>query len=328
MNILVVGGAGYIGSHTLMQLHLQGGHNLVVLDDLSKGHREALEAISQDIVFYQGDLGDQALLREILQKHQIEAVMHFAALIEVGSSVSDPSTYYMNNFIKVQNLLDAMRKENVKFFVFSSTAATFGEPRAELISEEHVQEPINPYGRSKLMVEWLLKDYDQAYGLKSVILRYFNACGADEGGKIGQSYHPATHLVSIVLETALGKRPKVGIYGEDWPTADGSCVRDFIHVNDLAQAHLLALDRMVKTGSSLEYNLGNGSGYSVKEVIAMAKEVTGIDFTVESSPRRAGDPAFLIADSQKAKRELGWEPSRDLRAIIETAWFWEQKHSY
>ncbi len=327
-NILVVGGAGYIGSHTLNYLIRHSGHRVVAYDDLSKGHRAALQAISPELPFEQGDLGDCENMRRVLQQYNIDLVMHFAAFIEVGTSVVNPASYYDNNFIKVQRLLTAMRDCNVKYFVFSSTAATFGNPQSERIDERHPQLPINPYGRSKLMVEWLLKDYDRAYGLKSTILRYFNACGADEGGAIGQSYQPATHLISIVLETALNKREKVLVYGGDWDTPDGSCVRDFIHVNDLAEAHVLGLEKMMRNNSSADYNLGSGSGYSVREVIAKAKELSGIDFAVEDGPPRPGDPAQLIANSDRAQHELGWKPRRELHDIVATAWYWEQHKTY
>ncbi len=327
-NILVVGGAGYIGSHTVNYLMKNTRHKIVVYDDLSKGHRAAVSAISCNIPFEQGDLGDYDNVVRVLKHYQIDLVMHFAAFIEVGTSVSDPASYYENNFIKVQRLLSAMRDCSLKYFVFSSTAATFGNPQTEKIDERHPQQPINPYGRSKLMVEWMLKDYDHAYGLKSSILRYFNACGADEAGKIGQSYQPATHLISTVLETAVGKREKVTVYGGDWPTPDGSCMRDFIHVNDLAEAHTLGLEKMLKDDESADYNLGNGCGHSVLEVIAKAKEVSGIDFAVEIGAARPGDPARLIADSDKARRDLGWKPKRSLHDIVASAWHWQQHKTF
>ena len=327
-NILVIGGAGYIGSHTVNYMVKNNQHKVVVYDNLSKGHREAVVAISPDLRFELGDLGDYDNMVRVLQQYQIDLVMHFAALIEVSTSVVDPEMYYQNNFIKVQHLLAAMRFCGVKYFVFSSTAATFGQPQVEKIDEQHPQLPINPYGRSKLMVEWMLRDYDRAYGLKSTVLRYFNACGADESGKIGQSYQPATHLISIVLETAMGQRNKITIYGGDWDTQDGSCVRDFIHVNDLAEAHLLGLEKMLKDDLSADYNLGSGNGYSVREVIAKAKELSGIDFCVEVGPVRPGDPSRLIANSDKAQRELGWKPRRNLHDIIATAWYWEQNKGF
>ena len=327
-NILVVGGAGYIGSHTVNYIKNNSEHNVFVYDDLSKGHREAITAISPNIPFVQGDLGDYDKVLQVLRQYQIDLVMHFAALIEVGTSVSDPQLYYENNVTKVQRLLAAMQTCNIKYFVFSSTAATFGEPLFDTIDEQHQQMPVNPYGRTKLMVEWMLQDYQRAYGLQSTILRYFNACGADESGKIGQSYQPATHLISIVLEAAMGRRQKVLIYGGNWATPDGSCMRDFIHVNDLAEAHVLGLEKMLKENISADYNLGSGSGYSVRQVIAKAKEISGVDFAIEVGPVRSGDPARLIANSNKAKVELGWNPRRDLHQIITTAWHWEQNKTF
>ena len=240
MNILIVGGAGYIGSHTAKILH-QKGYSIIVYDNLSKGHKEAVTAISPAIPLEIGDLGDAKRLTEVFTQYKIDVVMHFAAFIEVETSVTDPASYYNNNVVKVITLLDTMRKNNIKYFVFSSTAAVFGDPQAQTISEEHPQLPINPYGQSKLMVEKILMDYEKAYGFHSTILRYFNACGADDSGKIGQSYTPPTHLMSILLETALAIRPKITVFGTDYPTRDGSCIRDFIHVNDLAQAHILGL---------------------------------------------------------------------------------------
>ncbi|WP_178337619.1 UDP-glucose 4-epimerase GalE [Candidatus Avelusimicrobium facis] len=322
-NILVVGGAGYIGSHVVKMLAVQG-YNPVVYDNLSKGHREAV----QGHPFELGDLGDKARLAEVFKKYAIEAVMHFAAFIEVGESVQDPSKYYHNNVAKVLNLLDAMHENAVHYFVFSSTAATFGEPVHPKIDENHPQKPINPYGNTKLMVEKMLEDFDTAYGLKSVALRYFNASGADDSGEIGESHTPETHLIPLVLQAAAGKRPCIRVFGTDYPTPDGTCVRDYVHVNDLARAHILALEKMTQENQSLRYNLGSGNGQSVAELIARAKEVTGVDFKVEYKGRRAGDPAVLVADSAKAARELGWKPQYDLKQIIQTAWNWEQHRRY
>ena len=322
-NILVVGGAGYIGSHVVKMLATQG-YNPVVYDNLSKGHREAV----QGHPFELGDLGDKTRLAEVFKKYNIEAVMHFAAFIEVGESVKEPSKYYHNNVAKVLNLLDAMHENAVRYFVFSSTAATFGEPVHPKIDETHPQKPINPYGNTKLMVEKMLEDFDTAYGLKSVALRYFNASGADDSGKIGESHTPETHLIPLVLQAAAGKRPSISVFGTDYPTPDGTCVRDYVHVNDLARAHILALEKMAKENQSLRYNLGSGNGQSVAELIAQAKEVTGVDFKVEYKGRRAGDPAVLVADSAKATRELGWKPQYDLKQIIQTAWNWEQHRRY
>ncbi len=322
-NILVVGGAGYIGSHTVRML-AQKGYTPIVYDNLSKGHREAVEGFA----FEEGDLGDKTRLSEVFQKHHIEAVMHFAAFIEVGESVKEPSKYYHNNVSKVLNLLDAMKENDVKYFVFSSTAATFGEPIKEKIDETHPQNPINPYGNTKLMVEKMLEDFDRAYGLKAVALRYFNASGADDSGLIGESHSPETHLIPLVLQTAAGKRGSIKVFGNDYPTPDGTCVRDYVHVNDLARAHILALEKMEKENKSLRYNLGSGSGFSVAELINVAKEITGVDFKVEYEARRAGDPAVLVAKPDKAEKELGWTREYDLQKIIATAWNWEQNRRY
>lgn len=322
-NILVIGGAGYIGSHTVKMLAKQG-YNPVVYDNLSKGHRQAVEHVP----FEEGDLGDKAKLAEVFAKHRIEAVMHFAAFIEVGESVAEPSKYYHNNVSNVLNLLDAMKECGIKYFVFSSTAATFGEPIQPKINENHPQLPINPYGNTKLMVEKMLEDFDRAYGLKSVALRYFNASGADESGDIGESHSPETHLIPLVLQAAAGKRPCIKIFGNDYPTPDGTCIRDYVHVNDLARAHILALEKMEKENKSLRYNLGSGSGFSVAELIQTAKEITGIDFKVEQQARRQGDPAVLVADPQKAQQELGWTPQYTLRQIIATAWNWEKNRRF
>lgn len=322
-NILVVGGAGYIGSHTVKML-AEKGYNPVVYDNLSKGHREAVAGYPFEL----GDLGDKARLAEVFKKHQIDAVMHFAAFIEVGESVKEPSDYYHNNVAKVLSLLDAMVENNVKYFVFSSTAATFGEPVKPKIDETHPQNPINPYGNTKLMVEKMLEDFDVAYGLKSVALRYFNASGADDSGDIGESHNPETHLIPIVLQAAAGKRLSIKVFGNDYPTPDGTCVRDYVHVNDLANAHILALEKMFKDRTSDRYNLGSGNGFSVAELIKAAKQITGIDFKVEYADRRPGDPAILVADSAKAQKVLGWKPAYDLNKIIATAWNWEQHRKY
>ncbi len=322
-NILVIGGAGYIGSHTVRAL-AKRGYNPVVFDNLSKGHREAVK----NFPFEQGDLQDKKRLSEVFKKHRIEAVMHFAAFIEVGESVQNPAKYYQNNTAGVLNLLQALIENQIPYFVFSSTAAIFGEPVREKIDETHPQHPINPYGNSKLMVEKMLADFDVAYGLKSTALRYFNASGADDSGEIGESHSPETHLIPLILQTAIGKRKSIKIFGTDYPTADGTCIRDYVHVNDLARAHILALEKMEKDKVSERFNLGSGNGYSVAELIAKAKEITGVDFAVEQAPRRAGDPAVLVADATKAKRVLGWQPEYDLTRIIQTAWNWEQHRKY
>lgn len=322
-NILVIGGAGYIGSHMVRMLAKQG-YNPVVFDNLSKGHREAVA----NYPFELGDLGDKARLTEVFKKYGIEAVMHFAAFAEVGESVKEPSKYYHNNVAKVLDLLDALVENDIKYFVFSSTAATFGEPIRPKIDESHPQNPINPYGNTKLMVEKILSDFDTAYGLKATALRYFNASGADDSGEIGESHNPETHLIPIVLQAAAGKRASIKMFGTDYPTPDGTCVRDYVHVNDLARAHILALEKMFKDNVSERFNLGSGNGFSVAEIVKEAKRITGIDFTVEKAPRRDGDPAVLVADSAKAERILGWKPQYNLTRIIETAWNWEQHRKY
>lgn len=322
-NILVIGGAGYIGSHMVRMLAKQG-YNPVVFDNLSKGHREAVA----NYPFELGDLGDKARLTEVFKKYGIEAVMHFAAFAEVGESVKEPSKYYHNNVAKVLDLLDALVENDIKYFVFSSTAATFGEPIRPKIDESHPQNPINPYGNTKLMVEKILADFDTAYGLKATALRYFNASGADDSGEIGESHNPETHLIPIVLQAAAGKRASIKMFGMDYPTPDGTCVRDYVHVNDLARAHILALEKMFKDNVSERFNLGSGNGFSVAEIVKEAKRITGIDFTVEKAPRRDGDPAVLVADSAKAERILGWKPQYNLTRIIETAWNWEQHRKY
>ena len=322
-NILVIGGAGYIGSHMVRMLANQG-YNPVVFDNLSKGHREAVA----NYPFELGDLGDKARLTEVFKKYGIEAVMHFAAFAEVGESVKEPSKYYHNNVAKVLDLLDALVENDIKYFVFSSTAATFGEPIRPKIDESHPQNPINPYGNTKLMVEKILTDFDTAYGLKATALRYFNASGADDSGEIGESHNPETHLIPIVLQAAAGKRASIKMFGTDYPTPDGTCVRDYVHVNDLARAHILALEKMFKDNVSERFNLGSGNGFSVAEIVKEAKRITGIDFTVEKAPRRDGDPAVLVADSAKAERILGWKPQYNLTRIIETAWNWEQHRKY
>ncbi len=322
-NILVIGGAGYIGSHMVRMLAKQG-YNPVVFDNLSKGHREAVA----NYPFELGDLGDKARLTEVFKKYGIEAVMHFAAFAEVGESVKEPSKYYHNNVAKVLDLLDALVENDIKYFVFSSTAATFGEPVRPKIDESHPQNPINPYGNTKLMVEKILADFDTAYGLKATALRYFNASGADDSGEIGESHNPETHLIPIVLQAAAGKRASIKMFGTDYPTPDGTCVRDYVHVNDLARAHILALEKMFKDNVSERFNLGSGNGFSVAEIVKEAKRITGIDFTVEKALRRDGDPAVLVADSAKAERILGWKPQYNLTRIIETAWNWEQHRTY
>ena len=303
MRALVVGGAGYIGSHMVKMLS-QAGHSVVTLDNLSNGYRSAVKYGD----FVEGDIADVELLKGIFADHTFDGVMHFASFIQVGESVEKPSMYYRNNVTNTQTLLDTMIEYDVKKFIFSSTAATFGEPEYTPIDEAHPQKPINPYGHSKLMVEQILSDFDRAYGLKSVCLRYFNAAGADPDGELGERHDPETHLIPLVLQAASGRRKNITVFGDDYDTPDGTCVRDYIHINDLCSAHLLALEYLVKGGDSKAYNMGNGQGYSIKELIDVARKVTGNDFEVVSGPRRDGDPARLVADSKLLQAELGWKP--------------------
>jgi len=319
--ILIVGGAGYIGSHINKELNKQG-YKTVVFDSLVKGHKEAVKWGE----FFEGDLGNIDDIRGVFKKYPIEAVLHFAAFIEVGESVKDPQKYYQNNVKNTLNLFQVMLENNVKKIIFSSTAATFGNPQYTPIDEKHPQVPINPYGQAKLMVEKILADYDLAYGLKYVALRYFNACGADLDGEIGENHNPESHLIPLILDAALGKREDIKIFGTDYPTIDGTCIRDYIHVTDLAQAHILALKKLMEGGESDYFNLGNGSGFSVRQVIEVAKKITGVDFKVTETERRAGDPPELIADSKKAKEILKWEPKYfDLETIISSAWNWHKQ---
>ena len=321
-NILVVGGAGYIGSYMCKYL-AKKGYNPIVLDNLVCGHRQAVRWG----LFIEGSMSDSKLLRSIFTEHRVEAVMHFAAFCYVGESVLEPGKYYRNNVANTLNLLEVMIENNVQHFIFSSSCATYGEPIEIPITEQHPQNPINPYGRSKLMVEQILKDFSNAYGLQHVSLRYFNAAGADPDGEVGEDHKPETHLIPLVLQTALGQRERVDIFGDDYPTKDGTCIRDYIHIADLAQAHLLALGRLMDGMSGGEYNLGNGDGFSVKKVIDVASNVTGRTIPSRIIKRRAGDPAVLIGSSEKAVKELGWKPQFvDLSTIIETAWKWHKSH--
>lgn len=321
MKVLVVGGAGYIGSHMVKMLS-QAGHQVTTLDNLSNGYKDAVKYGD----FIEGDIADAGLLGKLFTQNTFDGVMHFASYIQVGESVEKPSMYYRNNVTNTQVLLDAMVEHGIKRFIFSSTAATFGEPQYTPIDEAHPQKPINPYGHSKLMVEQILRDFDHAYGLKSVILRYFNAAGADPDGELGERHIPETHLVPLVLQAAFGRRDHITIFGIDYDTPDGTCIRDYIHVNDLCSAHLLGLEHLVAGGESKAFNMGNGQGYSIKEVIDVAKKVTGKDFSVSLGERRDGDPARLVADSTLLQNELGWKPEyADLETIIRHAWAWEQK---
>ena len=318
-NILVIGGAGYIGSHQVKML-ADNDYNVVVYDNLSTGYKDLITVDN----FIKGDLKEKEKLKKVIDNFNIDAVMHFAAFIEVSESVKNPAKYYKNNVANVISLLNAMVETGVKYFIFSSTAAIYGEPKKVPINEDQELKPINPYGKSKYMVEKILEDYDEAYDLKYTCFRYFNASGADESGEIGEMHEPETHLIPLVLKAALGERDKIYIFGTDYDTRDGSCIRDFVHVNDLAQAHMKGLERLFNGGKSEVFNLGTGQGYSVKEIIDKSKEITQIDFEVEETERRAGDPARLIADSSKAKEILNWEPQYNLEDTIKTAWNWHK----
>ena len=320
MHVLVVGGAGYIGSHMLRCLD-KANIEVTTLDNLSSGRRESVTV--GDLVV--GDLGDRSLLDDVFANTKFDGVMHFAAHIEVGESVQEPAKYYVNNVVHTQVLLDAMREHGVNNFIFSSTAAVFGEPMQDRIDERHPKRPINPYGRSKLMVEQILGDYESAYGFRSVCLRYFNAAGADPAGDIGECHDPETHLIPLVLRAASGRRESISVFGSDYDTPDGSCVRDYVHVNDLCDAHLLALNELWDGKGCTAYNLGNGNGFSVREVIDAASSVTGRDIAVVDADRRIGDPGRLVADSTQVKTELAWSPKyEDLSTIVEHAWQWEK----
>ncbi len=323
MTVLVCGGAGYIGSHTVKEL-LDNGREVVVVDSLITGHRKAVDERAS---FYWGDLSDEAFLDVVMRENDIDAVIDFAAFSIVGESVTNPAKYFENNIGATLCLLKKMNEYGIKYIVFSSTAAVYGEPESVPIVESDKTIPTNPYGESKLCVEKILKWFDTAYSLKYAVLRYFNAAGAHISGKIGEDHKPETHLIPIILETALGKREKISIFGDDYPTADGTCIRDYIHVSDLARAHILALDKVMAENKSVTYNLGNGSGFSVKEVIETARRVTGKEIPCDIAERRAGDPSILIASSDKLTKELGFEPEfNTLEKIIETAWKWHSTH--
>jgi len=322
INILVIGGAGYIGSYMCKYL-AKNGYHPIVLDNLVNGHRGAVRWGP----FFWGFMSDPKSLDRIFSEYEIAAVMHFAALCYVGESVTEPGKYYRNNVADTIALLEMMLEKGILNFIFSSSCATYGEPVEIPITEQHPQNPINPYGRSKLMVEQILDDFKDAYGLKHVSLRYFNAAGADPDGELGEDHRPETHLIPLVLQTALGQREALNIFGDDYPTRDGTCIRDYIHIDDLAQAHLLALERLLNDLTGGQYNLGNGEGSSVKEVIELAGKITGKRIPIKNSERRPGDPAVLIGSSEKAIKELGWNPQfYDLPTIIETAWKWHKNH--
>ncbi|BBB90114.1 MAG TPA: UDP-glucose 4-epimerase GalE [Methylomusa anaerophila] len=325
MGVLVTGGAGYIGSHTVYEL-IKTNQQVVVYDNLSKGHRGAVPA---GIPLIMGDIREAARLAETIEANHIDTVIHFAADSLVGESMQDPAKYYENNVVATLALLNTLRKCGVNRIVFSSTAAVYGEPELWPIAENFRTNPTNVYGRTKLVIEGILADFSQAYGLKYVSLRYFNAAGALNSGTIGEDHAPETHLIPLVLKTALGQRQAIDIYGTDYPTPDGTCIRDYIHVTDLAQAHVLALEYLQAGGASRIYNLGSERGFSVREVIDRAKFVTGIDFPVQEKERRAGDPAILVASSERIRQELGWKPAcSELDTIIRSAWQWHKNNPH
>jgi UDP-glucose 4-epimerase len=322
--ILVTGGAGYIGSHAVLALQ-QAGYGVIVLDNLVYGHQDIThEVLKVELVV--GDTCDRPLLDYLFATRDIAAVMHFAAYTYVGESVTDPAKYYRNNLVGTLTLLEAMMAASINKFVFSSTCATYGVPKTVPIPEDHPQDPISPYGASKLMIEQVLKDFDSAYQFKSVRFRYFNAAGADPAGQLGEDHLPETHLIPLVLLTALGKRDSISIFGTDYPTPDGTCVRDYIHVTDLAEAHVLGLQYLLKGGDTTVFNLGNGNGFSVKEVIETARQITDREIKAVECPRRPGDPPALVGTSDRARSILGWNPQyADLNQIITHAWNWHQK---
>lgn len=323
MKVLVVGGAGYIGSHLVRVMAENEKFEVVVMDNFSLGHREAV----REAVIEEADLNEKETIEKIFEKHEIGAVMHFSAKSLVGESVENPAIYYRNNVIGTFNLLEVMRKFGVKNFIFSSTAAVYGVPEKMPIRENFPLFPINPYGKTKVAIEGMLADYEKAYGLAYVIFRYFNAAGAVFNGAIGEDHNPESHLIPIVMQILLGKREKLTIFGEDYDTADGTCVRDYIHVLDLARAHILGLKKLVAGNESGIFNLGTGQGYSVKEVVETVERVTGKRVPRAIGERRPGDPPTLVAASDNAKKVLGWVPvNSDLDTIVKTAWEWHRKH--
>jgi UDP-glucose 4-epimerase len=321
MKTLIVGGAGYIGSHVVLDL-VQHGEEVVVIDDLSTGFRELLP---DSVALVQGDFGNAELLDDVIARHGVNAIIHFAAKIVVPESVSDPLRYYLNNTSKARTLIEVAVKHGIKHFIFSSTAAVYGDAREMPVTEETATVPVSPYGRSKLMVEWMLQDSARAYGLTPVILRYFNVAGADPLGRSGQITRNSTHLIKVAAEAVTGVRDGMRVYGTDYPTADGTCVRDYIHVSDLARAHALALDYLRQNGQSTVLNCAYGRGYSVLDVLKSVKHVSGVDFPTEMAPRRPGDPATIIASGEKIRSVLGWQPQfDDLDQIVAHALAWEK----
>ncbi len=323
--ILVTGGAGYIGSHCVMAL-LEKNADVVIFDNLSTGHIETVETLKQygNVTFYQGDLLNKSDLKSLFYDNKIDAVIHFAACSQVGESVKNPQKYYINNVVGTINLLEAMLENDIKKIVFSSTAATYGEPEYIPIDEKHPQNPINPYGQTKLMIEKIMDDYDKAYGLKSIRLRYFNVAGADNKVRIGEWHEPETHLVPNILKSTFGNGKTFDMFGDDYNTKDGTCVRDYINVEDLAQAHLLALDYLNNGGSTNFFNLGTNDGNTVKEVFCTCENITEQKIPVNIKPRREGDPASLVADNTKAKAVLSWNPEKSLEDSIKSAYSWEK----
>lgn len=322
--ILVAGGAGYIGSH-MVDILVQNGHEVIVYDNLSAGFQDAV----LDAKLIVADLTDTVSLDACFAQYGFDAVMHFAGSIQVGESVNNPAKYYQNNVVNSLNLLNTMVKHEVYSLIFSSSAAVYGEPQYTPIDINHPKNPVNPYGRSKWFIEQIAKDYDRAYNLKTVSLRYFNAAGADPRTRLGERHNPETHLIPLVLQAASGKQGNITIYGNDYPTKDGTCIRDYIHIVDLCEAHLLALDALLnQTTGSAAYNIGNGQGYSVHEIINIAESVTGKKIPIKQAPRRAGDPAVLVADAMQIQKDLHWQPQfPDLENIIRHAWLWELKQS-
>ncbi len=321
MNILVTGGAGYIGSHACKAL-AAAGYNPVSVDNLVYGHRQAVRWGPLEV----GDIGDRAFIDEVLARYRPSAVLHFAAYAYVGESVENPGKYYRNNVAGSLTLLEALRDQAIDKLIFSSTCATYGVPEQVPIPEHHPQHPINPYGRSKLMIEQMLRDFDCAHGLRSIALRYFNAAGADPDAEVGEAHDPETHLIPLVLDAAAGSRATITVYGDDYDTPDGTCIRDYIHVTDLADAHVRALQALEQGAASTAYNLGNGRGFSVREVIDRAAAITGCPIAVEVGPRRPGDPPRLVGDAERIRSALGWRPTyADLDTIITTAWRWHQR---
>lgn len=320
LKVLVVGGAGFIGSHMVKHLDRRGV-TVTTLDNLSSGHRDAVRSGR----FVQSDIADRLTLDALFASAHFDAVMHFASHIEVGESVRRPNKYYRNNVVNTLTLLDAMIEAKISRFIFSSTAAIFGEPQRTPIDEAHPKNPINPYGRSKWMIEQALEDYDNAFGLRSTCLRYFNAAGADPDGDLGERHDPESHLIPLALQAATGRRKGIAIFGTDYDTPDGTCIRDYIHVSDLCDAHALALDNLMAGGASAAFNLGNGNGFSVREVLSTARRVTGVEFEIREEARRPGDPPRLVADSSAARRVLGWRPKFPaLDTIVEHAWAFER----